>query len=203
MPRSSSRTARRVAYLVAVCLTLALAREALAQEPIGKPLIHNFERADVVSELQHLGRRAGRARRHVLREQRRRARVRRSLMAADCAARGRRGRVGRDRGRRQRPGVCRGKWRLRPSRARRDWAVAIRLAAAAGSTQRPQLRPALRGGRHALRRCLFQRHEQGVLLRAGTPLSLQRGHALAHLRRQDVRSTFSRPISVSWSWSAT
>ena len=36
-----------------MCVALALAPEALAQEPIGKPLIHNFERADVVSELQH------------------------------------------------------------------------------------------------------------------------------------------------------
>ena len=36
-----------------MCVALALAPEALAQEPIGRPLIHNFERADVVSEQQH------------------------------------------------------------------------------------------------------------------------------------------------------
>ena len=53
MPESPSRVARRLLQLAAVCAAVALAPAARAQEPIGKPLIHNFERADVVSELQH------------------------------------------------------------------------------------------------------------------------------------------------------
>jgi signal transduction histidine kinase/DNA-binding response OmpR family regulator len=46
-------SARRIADLSVVCVALALATAAFAQEPVGQPLIHNFERADVVSELQH------------------------------------------------------------------------------------------------------------------------------------------------------
>jgi signal transduction histidine kinase/DNA-binding response OmpR family regulator len=52
-----SRLTSDLAPLGGLCAALAvaamLAPVAFAQEPVGKPLIHNFERPDVVSELQH------------------------------------------------------------------------------------------------------------------------------------------------------
>ena len=166
MSASSSRLSR--SPVRRVCVALALAPAALAQEPIGKPLIHNFERADVVVGAAALGRRAGRARRHVLRQQRRRARVRRALVAADCAAR-RASTSGRSRSRptakaRSTSGASGDFGRLEPDEIG-QWRFVSLLPPEARSD--PSFDQRFTAVIDALRRRLFQGHEQGVLLRAG------------------------------------